>query len=272
MHYVVAYLGTNATCIHLRIVAARKNPTYDPPNASFDPDTAGGFRPAAALFRGIAVSRKRVAILISGRGSNMEALIVAAAEESYPAQIALVISNRSDAPGLRRAAAAAIATEIVDHTLYRDDREKFEGALQEKLDAHRIDLVCLAGFMRLLSPNFVGKWQGRMLNIHPALLPAFKGLDTHARALEAGVKIHGATVHMVVPEVDSGPILAQAAVPVRESDTTETLAARVLDAEHRIYPAALKWLAEGRVRIVDGRCRIEGQVDADGLLFVPKIS
>src|SRR5439155_15124297 len=143
--------------------------------------------------------------------------------------------------------------------------------LQTKLEAYRIDLVCLAGFMRLLSPSFVGQWHGRMLNIHPALLPSFKGLDTHARALAAGVKIHGATVHMVVPEVDCGPILAQAAVAVREGDTADTLAARVLEAEHRIYPAALKFLAEGRVRVVDGRCRIDGRADADGLLFVPNI-
>ena len=217
------------------------------------------------------MSKKRVAILISGRGSNMEALIAAAAQESYPAQIALVISNRPDAAGLQRAAAAGIATEIVDHTLYPEDRERFEGALHAKLEAHRIDLICLAGFMRLLSPGLVGKWQGRMLNIHPALLPSFKGLDTHSRALAAGVKIHGATVHVVVPEVDCGPILAQAAVAVGESDTVDTLAARVLDAEHRIYPAALKLLAEGRVHIVDGRCRIEGHIDADGALFVPNI-
>ena len=223
------------------------------------------------MAKGIAVSKKRVAILISGRGSNMEALIAAAAQESYPAQIALVLSNRPGAPGLRRAAAAGIATEIVDPTLYGNDRERFERALQTKLEAYRIDLVCLAGFMRLLSPSFVGKWQDRMLNIHPALLPSFKGLDTHARALAAGVKIHGATVHMVVPEVDCGPILAQAAVAVREGDTADTLAARVLEAEHRIYPAALKFLAEGRVRVVDGRCRIDGRADADGLLFVPNI-
>ena len=217
------------------------------------------------------MSRKRVAILISGRGSNMEALIAAARQESYPAQIALVISNRPDAPGLRGAAAAGVATEIVDHTGYGNDRKEFEVALQARLEAHRIDLVCLAGFMRLLSPSFVEKWQGRMINVHPALLPAFKGLDTHARALQAGVRIHGATVHFVVPEVDSGPILAQAAVPVRERDTAETLAARVLEAEHKIYPAALKVLAEGRVRIVDGRCRIEGETDADGLRLAPKI-
>jgi phosphoribosylglycinamide formyltransferase 1 len=217
------------------------------------------------------MTRKRVAILISGRGSNMEALIAAAAQESYPAEIALVISNRPDAHGLERAAAAAIAAEVVDHKLYPNDREAFDRALQARLEAHRIDLVCLAGFMRLLSPGFVGKWEGRMLNIHPALLPAFKGLDTHARALTAGVKIHGATVHFVVPKVDSGPILAQAAVPVREDDTAETLAARVLAAEHRIYPLALKLLAEGRVRIVDGRCRIEGHEEIDGVLLVPKM-
>lgn len=215
------------------------------------------------------MNKKRVAILISGRGSNMEALITAAAQDGYPARIALVISNRPKAAGLRRAAAAGIETEIVDHTLYPNDRQAFERDLQTKLEAYRIDLVCLAGFMRLLSPPFVEKWQGRMLNVHPALLPAFKGLDTHARALEAGVKIHGATVHFVVPEVDAGPILAQAAVPVREDDTVETLAARVLEAEHRIYSAALRILAEGRARLVQGRCRIEGRADADGVLFVP---
>jgi phosphoribosylglycinamide formyltransferase-1 len=243
-----------------------------PLDGSFDAEPADHLSACVApLPDGITVSRKRVAILISGRGSNMEALIAAAAQESYPAQIAVVVSNRPDAPGLGRAAMAGIATEIVDHGLYPNDREGFERLLQAKLEAHRIDVVCLAGFMRLLSPGFVGKWQGRMLNIHPALLPAFKGLDTHARALAAGVKIHGTTVHMVVPEVDSGPILAQAAVPVREDDTADTLAARVLEAEHRIYPAALKLLAEGRVRVIDGRCRIDGKSDADGPLFVPNI-
>ena len=215
------------------------------------------------------MTRKRVAILISGRGSNMEALIAAAAGEAHPARIALVVSNRPDAPGLRRAAAAGIAAEIVDHTAYPNDRAAFERALQARLDAHRIDLVCLAGFMRLFSPGFVEHWRGRMLNIHPALLPSFKGLDTHARALAAGVKIHGATVHLVVPEVDSGPIIAQAAVPVRDDDTAETLAARVLEAEHRIYPIALKLLAEGRVKVADGRCRIEGRTAADDVLVVP---
>jgi phosphoribosylglycinamide formyltransferase-1 len=196
--------------------------------------------------------RKRVAILISGRGSNMAALIEAAKEADYPAEIALVVSNQADAAGLARAERAGIATAVVDHTAYGKDREAFERALQAVLEAHRIDLVCLAGFMRLLSPWLVERWQGRMLNIHPALLPAFKGLDTHRRALAAGAKVHGATVHLVVADVDSGPILAQEGVPVREDDTVETLSARVLEIEHRIYPQALKLLAQGRVQEIDG--------------------
>jgi phosphoribosylglycinamide formyltransferase-1 len=198
------------------------------------------------------MTRKRVAILISGRGSNMAALIEAAQEADYPAEIALVISNRPDAAGLARAKSAGIATAVVDHTAYGKDRAAFERALQAVLEAHRIELVCLAGFMRLLSPWLVERWQGRMLNIHPALLPAFKGLDTHRRALAAGAKVHGATVHLVVADMDSGPILAQAEVPVRADDTVETLSARVLEIEHRIYPQALKLLAEGRVQVVDG--------------------
>jgi phosphoribosylglycinamide formyltransferase-1 len=215
------------------------------------------------------MARKRVAILISGRGSNMAALIEAAKDTSYPAEIALVVSNRPEAGGLAHAREAALVTSVVDHTAYRDDRGAFERTLNAVLESHRIDLVCLAGFMRLLTSWFVGKWDGRTLNIHPALLPAFKGLDTHARALEAGVKIHGATVHFVVPEMDSGPIIAQGAVPVLASDTAETLAARVLAIEHRIYPMALKLVAEDRVRIVDGRCVIDGAMDADGRLIVP---
>src|SRR5580700_3366102 len=196
--------------------------------------------------------KKRVAILISGRGSNMAALIEAAKEADYPAEIALVVSNRADAAGLARAERAGIATAVVDHTAYGKDREAFERALQAVLEAHRIDLVCLAGFMRLLSPWLVERWQGRMLNIHPALLPAFKGLDTHRRALAAGATMHGATVHLVVADVDSGPILIQEGLPVRADDTVETLSARVLEIEHRIYPQALKLLAQGRVQEVDG--------------------
>ena len=205
------------------------------------------------------MARKRVAVLISGRGSNMLALIEAAREPAYPAEITLVISNEPTAEGLKRAAAAGIPTVVVDHRPFGKDREAFERALQSELEAHRIELVCLAGFMRVLTPWFVRQWDGRLLNIHPALLPAFKGLDTHARALAAGVKEHGATVHFVVPEMDSGPIVVQAAVPVREGDSAAALAARVLDAEHRIYPHALRLVAEGRVQIDGGRCLIDGQ-------------
>jgi phosphoribosylglycinamide formyltransferase-1 len=187
--------------------------------------------------------RKRVAILISGRGSNMSALIAAAKAVDYPAEISLVISNRPDAAGLARAQAEGISTAVVDHKIYGADREAFERALQAVLEAQRIELVCLAGFMRLLSPWLVERWQGRMLNIHPALLPAFKGLDTHRRALAARAKLHGATVHLVVPDVDSGPIILQESVPIVPGDTVETLSARVLEIEHRIYPEALKLLA-----------------------------
>jgi phosphoribosylglycinamide formyltransferase-1 len=190
--------------------------------------------------------KKRVAILISGRGSNMTALIEAATAKDYPAEIALVISNRPDAPGLARARAAGVATAVVDHARFGDEREAFEHALDGELRKSRVDLVCLAGFMRLLTPWFVTRWSGRMLNIHPSLLPQFKGLHTHRRALEAGMKRHGATVHFVVPEMDSGPIVAQDSVAVRESDTEETLAARVLELEHQLYPRALRAVAEGR--------------------------
>jgi phosphoribosylglycinamide formyltransferase 1 len=195
------------------------------------------------------VSKKRVAVLISGRGSNMMALIEAAKAKDYPAEIAVVVSNRSEAAGLIRAREEGIETTVVDHTPFGEDREAFERALDTQLSAHRIDLVCLAGFMRLLTPWFVARWSGRMLNIHPALLPRFKGLHTHRRALEAGVKRHGATVHFVVPEVDAGPVVAQGWVAVREGDTEETLAKRVLEVEHRIYPRALRALAEGRASL-----------------------
>jgi phosphoribosylglycinamide formyltransferase-1 len=195
------------------------------------------------------MSRKRVAILISGRGSNMTALIEAAKAKDYPAEIELVISNRPDAAGLARARDAGIATAVVDHTPFGEDRAAFERALDETLQAHRIDFVCLAGFMRLLTRWFVARWSGRMLNIHPALLPQFKGLHTHQRALAAGAEKHGATVHLVVPEMDAGPIVVQEAVAVHKDDTEATLAARVLEVEHRIYPRALRALAEGRVSV-----------------------
>ena len=215
------------------------------------------------------MSRKRVAVLISGRGSNMAALIEAAKDKTYPAEIALVVSNRPDARGLTTARACGIVTEIVDHTAFGKDRAAFDGALQAMLEKYRIDLVCLAGFMRLLTPEFVGHWPARMLNVHPSLLPAFKGLDTHKRALEAGVKTHGATVHFVVPELDSGPIIAQGAVAVNSNDTEETLSARVLAVEHRIYPVALRLVAEGRVRVMDGRCLIDGMPVPDAESLVP---
>ena len=191
--------------------------------------------------------KKRVAVLISGRGSNMTALIEAAKADDYPAAIAVVISNRPDAAGLERAHGEGIATAVIDHRLFGDDREAFERALDAELRRHHVDLICLAGFMRLFTSNFVERWSGRMLNIHPALLPQFKGLHTHRRALAAGVREHGATVHFVVPEMDAGPIIAQDAVPVLEGDTEDSLAQRVLAVEHRLYPQALRLVAEGRV-------------------------
>jgi phosphoribosylglycinamide formyltransferase-1 len=215
------------------------------------------------------MSRKRVAVLISGRGSNMAALIEAAKATDYPAEIVLVASNRPHAGGLQTARAAGIATSVVDHTQYGKDREAFERALQSVLETHRIDIICLAGFMRLLTSRFVEQWQDRLLNIHPALLPAFKGLDTHKRALEAGAKTHGATVHFVVPEMDAGPIIAQGAVTVRADDTEASLAARVLAVEHKIYPLALKLVAEGRVRVENGRCFIDGKPVPDAVDLVP---
>jgi phosphoribosylglycinamide formyltransferase 1 len=199
----------------------------------------------------------------------MGALIEAAKDKKYPAEIVLVISNRPDAGGLLIARAADIVTAVVDHTEFGKDRTDFEQAVQALLEKHRVDLVCLAGFMRLLTSDFVSKWQLRILNIHPALLPAFKGLDTHKRALQAHAKIHGATVHFVVPEMDSGPIIAQRAIAVRPIDREDTLAMRVLEVEHRIYPLALKLVAEGRVRVENGRCLIDGIPVADGTDLVP---
>jgi phosphoribosylglycinamide formyltransferase-1 len=195
------------------------------------------------------MARKRVAILISGRGSNMVALIEAAKAPDYPAEIALVLSNISDAGGLERAKENGIATEVVEHKPFGKEREAFDRAVQAKLEAHRIELVCLAGFLRILSPWFVQCWNGRMINIHPSLLPAFKGLHTHERALAEGAARHGATVHFVVPELDAGPIILQDSVPVLAGDTPDTLAARVLAVEHRIYPQALRMVADGRTRI-----------------------
>lgn len=195
------------------------------------------------------MAKKRVAVLISGRGSNMAALIEAANADDYPAEIVLVVSNRADAAGLAHAREQGIATALIDHRKFGDDREAFERALDETLRADRIDLVCLAGFMRILTPWFVGRWSGRLLNIHPALLPQFKGLDTHRRAIAAGAKHHGATVHFVVAEIDAGPIIAQESIEVRKDDSEAALARRVLEVEHRLYPRALQAVAEGRAKL-----------------------
>lgn len=215
------------------------------------------------------MSRKRTAVLISGRGSNMGALISAAMAPSYPAEIALVISNRADAKGLERAEEFGIATAVVDHTGFSGDREAFEKAVDEVLKEHRIDLVALAGFMRILTPYLVNAWSGRMINIHPALLPSFKGLATHERALEEGVKLHGATVHFVSSEMDDGPIIVQGAVPVLDHDTPDTLAARVLDVEHKIYPKALELVATGKTKVTGARVTTGADTDDSAKLIWP---
>lgn len=189
--------------------------------------------------------RKRTAILISGRGSNMMALLERARDPAFPAEFVLVLSNRPDAAGLTLASAAGIPTEVVDHRSFKGDRTAHEAGIDAALRRAEAEIVCLAGYMRLLTPQLVDAWQGRMLNIHPSLLPAFPGLDTHARALAAGVKLHGCTVHLVTREMDAGPILAQAAVPVLPGDTEAVLAARVLRQEHRLYPAALAAFVAG---------------------------
>jgi phosphoribosylglycinamide formyltransferase-1 len=215
------------------------------------------------------MSRKRVAVLISGRGSNMASLIEAAKDKNYPAEIVLVLSNRPEAAGLDIARTAGIATEVIDHTVFGKDRAVFDGTMQAVLEEHGIDIVCLAGFMRLLTPAFVAQWPQRMLNIHPSLLPAFKGLDTHKRALEAGAPMHGATVHFVTAELDSGPIIVQGAIAVHKDDSEAALAARVLKVEHRIYPLALKLVAESRVQVVNGRCLIDGVPVPDSTSLFP---
>ncbi|MDB5616415.1 phosphoribosylglycinamide formyltransferase [Tardiphaga sp.] len=210
---------------------------------------------------------RRVAILISGRGSNMTALIDAAAADSFPAEIALVISNRPDAPGLATAKAAGVATLVIESKPFGPDRAGFETVLQAALDEHHIELICLGGFMRLFTAEFVRRWYGRMLNIHPSLLPSFPGLDPHGQALRAGVKISGATVHFVIPETDAGPIVMQGAVPVADDDTPDTLAARVLAIEHKIYPQALRLLATDGVRIEGDVCRTSaGGAPCDDLI------
>jgi phosphoribosylglycinamide formyltransferase 1 len=193
------------------------------------------------------LSRRRTAILISGRGSNMAALIAAARDPAYPAEIVLVLSNRPDAAGLELARQAGVAAKVIDHRAFTADRAAHEAEIDAALRDAGVEIVCLAGYMRLLTPRLIDAWQGRMLNIHPSLLPAFPGLDTHARALAAGAKLHGCTVHQVTQAVDDGPILAQAAVPVLPGDTAEELAQRVLAQEHVLYPLALRLFASGEV-------------------------
>jgi phosphoribosylglycinamide formyltransferase 1 len=214
--------------------------------------------------------KSRVGILISGRGSNMDALIAAARDPAYPAEIALVIANRDDAVGIDKARAAGIATTIVPHRAH-PTRDAFEAAMDAVLLANGVDLLCNAGFMRVLTPAFVDRWRDRHLNIHPSLLPAFKGLETHERVLAAGVRITGATVHVVRADVDAGPIIAQAAVPVLPGDTPATLATRVLAAEHQLYPHALALFASGRARVVGEHVEFSGPTPEPpaALLSVP---
>jgi phosphoribosylglycinamide formyltransferase-1 len=197
---------------------------------------------------------KRIVILISGRGSNMEAIVQRCREEGWPAEVVAVIANKPGAAGLMFAAANGIATAVVDHKV-RATREAFDAALAAAIDAHRPDLVVLAGFMRILGADFVRRYEGRLLNIHPSLLPAFPGLHTHRRALEAGCKAVGATVHFVTPELDHGPIVMQSVVPVLSGDDEETLSARVLATEHVIYPLSVRWFVEGKLLVEDGRVR-----------------
>lgn len=203
-------------------------------------------------------AKKNVAVLISGRGSNLKALIEACQLEDYPAEISVVISNRPDAAGLNYAKEAGISCRVVDHTAF-DTRADFDAALQEKIDESGASLICNAGFMRLLTSEFVERWKDRQLNIHPSLLPSFRGMNVHERVLEAGSRISGCTVHFVRDEMDTGPIIAQAAVPVHMNDTPDSLAARVLQAEHKLYPMALALVASGAVRVVSERVVPSGQ-------------
>jgi phosphoribosylglycinamide formyltransferase 1 len=215
--------------------------------------------------------KRRVAILISGRGSNMAALIDAAKAPDFPAEIVTVISNRADAGGLEKAAGSGISTTVIESKPFGTDRAGFEAMLQRALDEKKVELICLGGFMRLFTAKFVKRWYGRMLNIHPSLLPSFPGLDPHGQALTSGVKISGATVHFVIPETDAGPVLMQGAVAVADDDTAETLAQRILGIEHRIYPEALRLLASGKVRLEGDICKVSGQALPDGSLIWPAV-
>ena len=214
--------------------------------------------------------RVRIGVLISGRGSNLQALIDAAARPDYPAEIALVIANRPEAVGLERAEAVGIPTQVIDHRRF-PSRVGFETALTDALHAAGCELVCLAGFMRVLTAGFVARWEDRIINIHPSLLPAFPGLNTHAEALAAGVRITGATVHVVREQVDQGPIVGQAAVPVLDDDDAETLGARVLAAEHTLYPHCLRLVADGRAVVSGNRVRITAEEPPRAALLNPPV-
>src|SRR5262249_52208073 len=216
--------------------------------------------------------KRRVAILISGRGSNMAALIKAAAAPDFPAEISLVISNKANALGLEKAKASGVPTLLIESKPFGKDRAGFEAVLQSALDQHGIELICLGGFMRLFTAEFTQRWYGKMLNIHPSLLPSFPRLDPHGQALHAGVKLSGATVHFVIPETDAGPILMQGAVPVSDNDTSDTLSERILEVEHRIYPEALRLLATGKVRIEDGVCKTAGSGGSENYLISPFVA
>lgn len=211
---------------------------------------------------------KSIVILISGRGSNMESMFAAVASGTLPVRIAAVLANRPDAKGLETAAAQGVPTCVVDHKSFAD-REAFDTAMAAAIDRFSPDLVVLAGFMRILSDGFVRHYAGRLVNIHPSLLPSFPGLHTHRRALEEGVRIHGCTVHFVTPALDHGPVIVQAAVPVLDGDTEASLAARVLAQEHQVYPLAVRWFAEGRLRLVDGRVLFDAAQEATGALIAP---
>jgi phosphoribosylglycinamide formyltransferase-1 len=212
------------------------------------------------------MAKLKVGILISGRGSNMAALIDAARASDYPAEVACVVSNVPDAAGLAVARAAGIPAAAISHKGFAD-RESFDRAVSAELEKHGVGLVALAGFLRIQSPWFPMRWKDRIVNIHPSLLPSFKGLHVQQQAIDAGVRLSGCTVHFVVPELDSGPIIAQAAVPVLAGDTAETLSARILRQEHRLYPQVVRWLAEGRVAVTDGRVLLQGIAPGDALLF-----
>jgi phosphoribosylglycinamide formyltransferase-1 len=212
---------------------------------------------------------KNIVVLISGRGSNMISIAQACLSQCWPARIAAVISNRPQAAGLAAARALGLPVEIEDST-GRTDREAYDADLARRIDAHSPDLVLLAGYMRILTPAFVGRYAGRLLNIHPSLLPSFPGLHTHRRALEAGVKVHGATVHLVTDELDSGPILAQAAVPVMPGDDEDALSERVLEAEHALYPMAVRWMVEERVEVRGNAVRLRDPAPGETGLLLPR--